>query len=79
MYGDVVLGMKPASKTDIDPFEEIMDNMKEQRGVKLDTELTTEDLKELVANFKAAIKEQTGEEFPVNPWEQLWGGICAAV
>ena len=77
MYGDVVLGMKPVSKEDHDPFEVLIDAQKEKRGVKLDTELTTDDLKELVANFKAAIKEQTGEEFPVNPWDQLWGAICA--
>ena len=77
MYGDVVLGMKPKSKTDIDPFEEIMDNMKEQRGVKLDTELNVDDLKELVKLFKAAVKEHTGKDFPDSAWEQLWGGICA--
>jgi len=77
MYGDVVLGMKPKSKTDIDPFEEIMDNMKEQRGVKLDTELNVDDLKELVKLFKAAVKEHPGKDFPDDAWEQLWGGICA--
>ena len=77
MYGDVVLGMKPASKEDHDPFEVIIDAQKKKRGVKLDTELTTDDLKELVAQFKAAVKERTGEEFPVNPWDQLWGAICA--
>ena len=77
MYGDVVLGMKPKSKTDIDPFEEIMDKKKEEKGVKLDTELDIEDLKELVKLFKAAVKEYTGKDFPDNAWEQLWGGICA--
>ncbi len=77
MYGDVVLGMKPASKEDHDPFEVLIDQQKEKRGAKLDTELTTDDLKELVANFKKAIKEQTGSEFPSNPWDQLWGAICA--
>ena len=77
MYGDVVLGMKPKSKTDIDPFEEIMDKMKEAKGVKLDTELDVEDLKELVKQFKAAVKEFTGKDFPDSAWEQLWGGICA--
>ena len=77
MYGDVVLGMKPKSKTDIDPFEEIMDKKKEEKGVKLDTELDVEDLKELVKLFKAAVKEYTGKDFPDNAWEQLWGGICA--
>ena len=77
MYGDVVLGMKPASKEDHDPFEEIIDAKKKQRGVKNDTELTTDDLKELVKEFKAAVKKQTGEHFPTNPWDQLWGAICA--
>ncbi len=77
MYGDVVLGMKPASKEDHDPFEEIIDTIKAEKGVKNDTELSTDDLKELVKRFKAAVKKQTGEEFPTCPWEQLWGAICA--
>ncbi len=77
MYGDVVLGMKPVSKEDQDPFEVIIDEMKEARGVQNDTELTTDDLKELVVKFKAAVKKQTGEDFPVCPWEQLWGAVCA--
>ncbi|MBQ7342441.1 MAG: pyruvate, phosphate dikinase [Alistipes sp.] len=77
MYGDVVLGMKPASKEDEDPFEVLIDEQKEKKGVKNDTDLTTDDLKELVKKFKVAIKEQTGGEFPTNPWDQLWGAICA--
>jgi len=77
MYGDVVLGMKPESKEDIDPFEEILDEIKEAKGVKVDNELTTEDLKELVTKFKAAVKKQTGKDFPDNPWEQLWGAVMA--
>ncbi|MBO5719235.1 MAG: pyruvate, phosphate dikinase, partial [Bacteroidales bacterium] len=77
MYGDVVLGMKPVKKEDEDPFEVIIHHMKEQRGVTLDTELTTEDLKELVALFKADVKENTGLDFPDDPWQQLWGAICA--
>jgi pyruvate,orthophosphate dikinase len=77
MFGDVVLGMKPKSKEDHDPFEEIIDHMKEEKGVKLDTELTTDDLKELVRRFKAAVKEATGKDFPADPWEQLWGAIMA--
>ncbi len=77
MYGDVVLGMKPASKEDHDPFEEIIDEVKRAKGVTNDTDLTTEDLKELVTKFKAAVKKQTGEDFPTNPWDQLWGAICA--
>ena len=77
MYGDVVLGMKPVSKEDEDPFEVLIEEQKEKKGVTNDTDLTTEDLKELVQNFKAAIKEQTGGEFPNNPWDQLWGAVCA--
>ena len=77
MYGDVVLGMKPKSKEDIDPFEEVMDEVKKQKGVKNDTELEVEDLKLLVKKFKAAVKERTGKDFPDSPWEQLWGAICA--
>ena len=77
MYGDVVLGMKPVSKEDHDPFEVIIEEQKEKKGVKNDTDLTTDDLKELVKNFKAAVKKQTGEDFPACPWEQLWGAVCA--
>ena len=77
MYGDVVLGMKPVSKEDQDPFEVIIDELKEERGVQNDTDLTTDDLKVLVAKFKAAVKEQTGSDFPICPWEQLWGAVCA--
>ncbi|GGZ82951.1 pyruvate, phosphate dikinase [Algibacter mikhailovii] len=77
MYGGVVLGMKPASKEDIDPFEEIMEHLKEKRGIQLDTEFTIQDLKDLVYDFKEAIKKRTGHDFPSNPWDQLWGAIIA--
>ncbi len=77
MYGDVVLGMKPESKEDIDPFEAIMEEVKEAKGVKDDTQLDVEDLKKLVSEFKAAVKKQTGHDFPDNPWEQLWGAVMA--
>ena len=77
MYGDVVFGMKPTNKDDIDPFEAIIQEVKKSYGVKLDNELTTEALKELVSKFKQAIKQQTGKDFPSNPMEQLWGAICA--
>ncbi len=77
MYGDVVLGMKPVNKEDIDPFEAIIEEVKEANGVHLDKDLSVENLKDLVARFKAAIKEQTGHDFPTNPMEQLWGAICA--
>lgn len=77
MYGDVVLELKPASKEEIDPFEAIINQVKKEKGVKLDNELETEDLKRLVTLFKAAIIEHTGKRFPDDPMEQLWGAICA--
>lgn len=77
MYGDVVLGLKPVNKDDIDPFEAIIEKVKSQRGIVLDNEMTTDELKQLVKLFKEAIKEQTGVTFPENPIDQLWGAICA--
>ncbi len=77
MYGDVVLGMKPVNKEDIDPFEAIIEEVKSIRGIKLDKDLNVDELKLLVARFKTAIKEQTGKDFPDDPIEQLWGAICA--
>ena len=77
MYGDVVLGMKPVSKEDPDPFEEIIDIMKEEKGVELDTDLSVDDLKDMVTRFKVAVKNQTGHDFPVDPWEQLWGSVMS--
>jgi len=77
MYGDVVLGLKPVDKHDEDPFEVILDKKKHQHGFRLDTELTADHLKELVEEFKDAIKEKTGYEFPTNPMDQLWGAVGA--
>jgi pyruvate, orthophosphate dikinase len=77
MYGDVVLGLKPESKTETDPFEALLEHKKEKRGVTLDTELSEADLRELVAEFKAEIKRRKGVAFPEDPWEQLWGAIKA--
>ena len=77
MYGDVVLGMIPVNKNDIDPFEEIIEHVKEAKGVELDTQLSVEDLKELVTKFKAAVLKQTGREFPESAYEQLWGAVCS--
>jgi pyruvate,orthophosphate dikinase len=77
MYGDVVLGMKPVNKNDIDPFEEIIEEVKAAKGVKSDNELDVEELKELVGKFKTAVKGRTGKDFPVSAYEQLWGAICA--
>jgi pyruvate,orthophosphate dikinase len=77
MYGDVVMGLKPVSKEDHDPFEVIIDMVKDKKGVKLDTELDASDLKELVLRFKALIRARIGREFPADPWEQLWGATWA--
>ncbi|MFC1511015.1 pyruvate, phosphate dikinase, partial [Candidatus Margulisiibacteriota bacterium] len=77
MYGDVVMELKPQTKTDIDPFEEIMDEVKKAKGVKSDVELKTADLKELVKRFKATIKKRKGVSFPEDPWKQLWGAVEA--
>ncbi|TBN04796.1 pyruvate, phosphate dikinase [Hyunsoonleella flava] len=77
MYGGVVLGMKPASKEDIDPFEEIMEHLKEKRHIQLDTEFTVQDLQDLVYDFKDAVKKRTGRDFPTDPWDQLWGAVIA--
>jgi pyruvate,orthophosphate dikinase len=77
MYGGVVLGMKPETKEDIDPFEEIMEHLKDKRSIQLDTEYTIQDLQDLVYDFKDAVKKQTGHDFPTDPWEQLWGAVMA--
>jgi pyruvate,orthophosphate dikinase len=77
MYGDVVLGLKPHSKEDIDPFEEIIEGLKEERGINQDTDFTVADLKLLVLRFKQAVLAKTGNEFPADPWEQLWGSVGA--
>ena len=77
MYGDVVLGLKPESKTEIDPFEVLLEKKKETRGVHLDTELSADDLKELVGEYKAEIKKRKGVAFPEDPWQQLWGAARA--
>jgi pyruvate,orthophosphate dikinase len=77
MYGDVVLDLKPKTKDDIDPFEAIIEAKKHKKGIKLDIDLTVEDLKELVVEFKKAIKDNLGVDFPEDPKEQLWGAISA--
>ncbi|MFP4662793.1 MAG: pyruvate, phosphate dikinase [Bacteroidales bacterium] len=77
MYGDVVMGMKPASKEEIDPFEEIIEKIKEEKNVELDTQLEVEDLKDMVQRFLLAVEENTGKKFPTDPWEQLWGSVMA--
>ncbi|MEJ2636799.1 MAG: pyruvate, phosphate dikinase [Calditrichia bacterium] len=77
MYGDVVLGLKPEHKDDVDPFEEILEAKKKERGIEYDTELSADDLKDLVGKFKNAIREKTGKAFPEDPMQQLWGAIGA--
>ena len=77
MYGDVVMGLKPVSKEDHDPFEELIDEMKAKKSVQLDTDLTVDDLKALVGEFKAMIQKRLGRDFPNDPWEQLWGAVMA--
>ena len=77
MYGGVVMGMKPESKEDIDPFEEIMEALKHKRDIELDTEFTVQDLQDLVYDFKESIHKKTGNNFPTDPWDQLWGAIMA--
>ncbi|MBN1940539.1 MAG: pyruvate, phosphate dikinase, partial [Candidatus Aminicenantes bacterium] len=77
MYGDVVLGLKPVDKADIDPFEAIIENKKHERGIESDIDLTAEDLKDLTVRFKAAIKDKTGHDFPEDPMKQLWGAVGA--
>jgi len=77
MYGDVVLDLKPQSKTEEDPFEVALTEKKRSRGVTLDTDLTAQDLRELVQEFKALIKMRKGVVFPESPEEQLWGAIGA--
>jgi pyruvate,orthophosphate dikinase len=77
MYGDVVLGLKPTSKEEEDPFEVIIHHMKKEKGVENDLQLSAEDLKQLVVLFKKAVKDNTGHDFPENPWDQLWGAVFA--
>jgi len=77
MYGDVVMGLKPETETDLDPFEEILDAVKAEKNVELDTELAADDLKELVRRYKKAIVDRLGTEFPQDVRKQLWGAIEA--
>ncbi|RLD53743.1 MAG: pyruvate, phosphate dikinase, partial [Bacteroidetes bacterium] len=77
MYSDVVLGMKPTNKEDIDPFEEIIEAVKKEKGVDEDIHLSVDDLKELVVRFKKVVKDKLNKEFPQNPWDQLWGAVMA--
>ena len=75
-YGDVVMGVA-AGGLEIDPFEAAIDEVKEKRGIEDDLDMTVEDLKTLVDMFKDIVKTRTGQNFPTDPIEQLWGGIGA--
>jgi len=77
MYGDVVLDLKPVDKKQIDPFEAILEAKKHELGIKLDTDFSVDDLKDIVTRYKAAILEKTGKTFPEDPYEQLMGSIGA--
>lgn len=77
MYAGVVMGMKAHHKEDPDPFEEIIEQLKDKRNIRLDTEFTIQDLQDLVFDFKALIRKRSGTEFPQEPWEQLWGSVLA--
>jgi len=77
MYGDVVLQLNPENKNDPDPFEEIIDHKKKARGVTADVDLTVDDLKELVAQFRALIRDRVGQDLPQDPYKQLWQAIGA--
>ena len=77
MYGDVVLGLKPEKKDDVDPFEEILSAKKKEARVEKDIDLTVADLKDLIARYLAAIRERLRVDFPRDPSEQLWKAVGA--
>jgi pyruvate,orthophosphate dikinase len=77
MYAGVVMGMKAHNKEDIDPFEEVIENLKDKRNIRLDTEFSIQDLRDLVFDFKTIIRKGSGKEFPHDPWDQLWGAVLA--
>ena len=77
MYGDVVLGCRPEGKDDVDPFEEVLERVKQEKGITFDTDLDAADLERLVGLFKEVVLARTGHSFPEDPREQLWGAITA--
>jgi pyruvate,orthophosphate dikinase len=77
MYGDVVMGVQPRTEDEHEPFDAVMDALKEERGVEEDTDLTADDLRELVSRYKALIRDRAGDDFPQDPTDQLWGAINA--
>ena len=77
MYGDVVMGVQARNEAESEPFDEVMSVLKAEVGAKMDTDLSVDDLKELVKRYKALIKSRTGNAFPQDVYEQLWGAIGA--
>jgi pyruvate,orthophosphate dikinase len=77
MYSNVVMNVNAADDSEHDPFEAAIDRLKEERNLQLDTDFSADDLKELTKRFKAVVKQRTGNDFPDNPWDQLWGGVMA--
>lgn len=77
MYGDVVMGVQTREGEEHEPFEHVMDGLKSEVGVTEDNDLSVDNLKELVSRFKALIKDRTGNEFPEEPMDQLWGSASA--
>jgi pyruvate,orthophosphate dikinase len=77
MFGAVVLGVSALTKEDQNPFEEIVEKYKRNRGIELDSDLDVADLKQMVRDFKDLCEMQTGKKFPENPWDQLWASITA--
>jgi pyruvate,orthophosphate dikinase len=76
MYADVVMGVE-AEEGEHNPFEIVLDKVKEAKGYASDADMTVEDLKGVVESFKVVVKETAGMDFPTNPWDQLWGSVCA--
>jgi pyruvate,orthophosphate dikinase len=76
MYGSVVFGIKGADRGG-DPFDRALEELKRAKGARRDTDLSANDLEQLVAEFKAIVSRHTGSNLPQNPWDQLWGAIEA--
>ena len=76
MYGDVVMGVE-AEEGEHCPFEQVLDKVKDANGYASDADMTVEDLKAVVEEFKAVVRAKAGKDFPTNPWDQLWGSVCA--
>jgi len=77
MYADVVLGLKAERETGVDPFDEVLERTKRERGLRADTDLDARDLRRIVARFKSIVRERAGVTFPEEPEDQLWGAIGA--